>query len=853
MKLPKTYVAKDYETDIYALWEKSGTFKPRRSGQPYSIVMPPPNANADLHIGYELTAVLEDIASRYHRAKGESVLLLPGADHAGFETQSVYEKRLAKEGKSRFDFTREELYQQIWDFVALNRGNFTTQMRKMGISCDWNHFTFTLDDKIISRAYQTFKKMWDEGLIYRGERLVNFCTFHGTAFADIEVVHKEEKGHLWYINYPLVDGSGDLTVATTRPETMLGDTAVAVNPKDDRYERFVGKTVRLPLTHREIPVITDEFVDIDYGTGAVKVTPAHDFNDFDIGKRHDLPSMSIIDHEGKLVDVPEPYLGLSLEEGRQRVVGDLEEQGALVKTADIVHSVGHCYKCDTVIQPLLREQWFVDMKPLAKKAIEALGSGKVTFYPEGKKQQLINYLEGLYDWNISRQIAWGIPIPAYQNVDDPDDWIYDERVSQEIIKVGDKTYRRDPDVFDTWFSSSSWPYATLDFPDSEDFKNFYPLSLMETGGEILYPWVSRMLMLGLYVTGEVPFREVYIHGYIMAEDGSKMSKSLGNVVNPMPLIEDYGSDALRMGIISGRVPAVNRGYDSRRVEEARNFCNKVWNISRFIEGIVGDDFDRTQPVEPSAMTDHWILAQLKRCQASVCADLDGYRFAEAYETLYHFVWDDLADWYIEASKAEPKQAMLGYLLESILVLLHPFAPFVTETIWQTLAWENDSILASRELKPVIDFDDRQARQFSDIQSLVSEIRFILKTLRLTGVTLYHDNEALVSDNSEVIKRLAGLAAIDESQDKNGLELISTEFNCWLNIDKDAASDYVKELKVKTIKQEALVKQLEGRLANTSYTDNAPETVVDQTRAQLEEAKLMLSNMQAEEKRFGAKD
>jgi valyl-tRNA synthetase len=407
----------------------------------------------------------------------------------------------------------------------------------------------------------------------------------------------------------------------------------------------------------------DDFVDPKFGTGAVKITPAHDQNDYEAGKRHSLPMITVIGTDGHMTsDVPEAYRGLTVQEARDKVVADLDEAGALVKTEEHLHNVGHCYKCDTVIQPLLRDQWFVDMQPLAKPAIEALEAKKITFYPEAKREQLIRYLEGLRDWNISRQIAWGIPIPAFQNVDNPEDWIYDERVDQEIITVDGKTYHRDPDVFDTWFSSSSWPYATLDYPDSDDFKQFYPLSLMETGGEILQPWVSRMIMLGLYVTGEIPFKEVYIHGYVMAEDGAKMSKSLGNVVDPLPVIAEYGSDALRMGIINGRQAAVNRGYDQRKVEDGRNFANKLWNIARYIENLVGDTTEREQP-KPVSAADHWVLSKLQQSQETIGLYLDTYRFSEAYETLYHFVWDDVADWYIEASKAAPNLPLLMHVLE----------------------------------------------------------------------------------------------------------------------------------------------------------------------------------------------
>lgn len=848
MKLPKTYEPGLYEADIYALWEKSGTFKPSGKGKPYSIVMPPPNANGNLHIGYELTAVVEDIPVRYHRLRGYNTLLLPGADHAGFETQVVYEKKLAREGKSRFDFSREELYRQIWDFVALNRGNFELQMRRMGTSCDWSRFTFTLDPKIVSRAYATFKKLWDDGLVYRGERLVNFCTFHGTAFADIEVEYKEEQSHLWFIRYPLTDGSGSITVATTRPETMFGDTAVAVHPADERYKRFIGKTVKLPLTERELPVIADDFVDREFGTGAVKITPAHDPNDFEAGKRHDLPMVTVIDFEGKMnAEVPEVYRGLTVDEARQRVAADLEEQGALEKTEEYTHSVGHCYKCGTVIQPLLRDQWFIDMEPLAKEAIKRLEDKEVAFYPDAKREQLIAYLKGLHDWNISRQIAWGIPIPAFQNVDNPDDWIYDERVDQEIIEVEGKTYHRDPDVFDTWFSSSSWPYATLGYPESDDFKTFYPLSLMETGGEILYPWVSRMIMLGLYVTGKVPFKAVYIHGYVMAEDGSKMSKSVGNVVDPMPVIDQYGSDALRMGIIAGRAPAVNRGYDPRRVEEARNFCNKLWNIARYTESVAGKA--KPDTAKPETATDHWILTKLQQLQQGLEHELDAYRFSEAYERLYHFVWDDLADWYIEASKVAPNTDLLMRILRDTLTLAHPFAPFVTETIWQTLAGADESILAVQAWPQIPSADEQKAAEFDSIRTIVTEARFITKTLGVNEATLYYTDVPFLTENADLIKRLARLSGVAEVRDGNGLFLTSTPYRSWLDIDQTTASRFVAQLEARKSAQAAVVKRLEDRLANKAYTGKAPRHVVDETKTQLKEAKAQLEAITGEYERF----
>lgn len=850
MKLPKVYEPHLYEADIYALWEKAGAFAPAGKGKSYSVVVPPPNANGNLHIGHALTLALQDVAVRYHRLKGERALLLPGADHAGFETQVVFEKQLAKEGKSRFDYTRENLYEEIWKFVAENRQNFEAQFRRIGAGVDWSHYTFTLDDKIVRRAYITFKKMWDEGLIYRGERLVNFCTFHGTAFADIEVSYKEAKTKLWYIRYPLTDGKGEIVVATTRPETMLGDTGVAVHPDDERYKNFLGKTVKLPLTDREIPVIADEFVDRTFGTGAVKLTPAHDQNDYDAAERHALPKITVINHEGKLsADVPAPYRSLTVLEARKKVVGDLEKLGVLAKTEELTHNVGHCYKCDTVIEPLLRDQWFVHMRPLAKKAIAALKADKIQFYPEGKKQQLITYLENLRDWNISRQIAWGIPIPAFQNVDDPDDWIYDERVNEEILSFEGKTYHRDPDVFDTWFSSSSWPYATLDFPDSDDFKDFYPLSLMETGGEILYPWVSRMLMLGLYVTGEIPFKAVYIHGYVLAEDGAKMSKSVGNVINPLEVIEQYGSDALRMGIINGRVPAVNRGYDHRKVEDARNFANKLWNIARYVEDKTDQSGRGSSEPDLKTAADHWLLDKLQHTTSEMSADLGNYRFAEAYDRLYHFVWDDLADWYIEASKTQPNSSVLAFALESVLKLAHPFAPFVTETIWQTLSWQPDTLLATARWPHIPGSDDKQSRDFERIKEIVSEARTILKNLGVSKAALLH-NSKFVTTHAELIQRLARLKAVRPAeQGSEGVRLTQTTEPVWLDIDADTARAYINKLKQQQKAAENAIAQLEGRLSNKNYVEQAPEAVVRQSRDQLAEAQTRLKAIREEAGRF----
>ena len=852
MKLAKTYQPDLYESDIYALWEQSGAFTPLKKGAPYSLVVPPPNANGNLHMGHALSFAMQDIAARYHRLKGERVLFVPGADHAGFETQVVFERELDKQGKSRFDYSREELYNQIFSFVDQNRDNFQTQIRKLGASVDWSRYVFSLDQTIVKQAYATFQKMWQEGLIYRGERLVNFCTFHGTAFADIEVDYQEEQGHLWKIRYPLSDGSAELVVATTRPETLLGDTAVAVNPSDKRYTAVVGKSVKLPLTNREIPVIADNYVDTSYGTGALKVTPAHDQNDFEIAARHDLPYVSVIGFDGKMMhNVPEPYRGLSVKEAREAVLKDLKDQGLLVGAEELTHSVGHCYKCATLIEPLLKEQWFIDIKPLAKSALEAIRAGKLAFMPRSKQAQLERYLENIKDWNISRQIVWGIPIPAFQNEEDPGDWIYDDRVDQEVITVDNKHYRRDPDVFDTWFSSSSWPYQTLGFPESKDFHDFYPLSLMESGFDLLFPWISRMLMLGLYVTNDIPFKEVYLHGMITDAQGRKMIKSIGNVTDPIELIAKYGSDALRIGVITGQTPGNNQPFVEAKVVGGRNFINKLWNIARFSEGVI-DSFE-TQDATPATPIDHWILQRYALTKQSYLKLMDGYRFYEAYEAVYRFIWDDLADWYLEASKVQPNKPLLAALLKGALVLVHPFAPFVSETIWQTLNLSTDGLLSGQQPYELNSANKEQADQFEVVKDLILEIRSLLTATGASKVKLYYRNEPIVASFATLINQLGGTIAVEDGEPGQGIALSNSGLSCWLDIDQESIDHYVKRLEVQIVEKQRLTRQLTDRLANSKYVSQAPKELVNESRAQQVEAEQTLENLLQEKMRFAPHD
>ena len=849
MKLPKAYEPADYEANIYSLWEQSGAFTPKNRGndQTFSLVAPPPNANAKLHIGYGLVVAIEDTLARYHRMQGKATLFVPGADHAGFETWVVYEKKLAAEGISRFDFSREALYGQVWDFVQANKHNFESQLRALGASYDWSAFTFTLDSKVVEQAYKTFKSMWDDGLIYRGKRIVNYCTFHGTSFSDIEVVHEPEKTKLWHIAYALAGGEGEVVIATTRPETKLGQAALMVNPKDKRYKHLIGKEVNQPLVPgRPIKIIGDEYVDMDFGTGVVTVTPGHDTNDFEVAQRHKLPVIELITTEGKMSDnVPQEFRGLSVLEAREAVEKALKEKGCLRKVEDYLHSVAKCYKCGTVIEPLVRDQWFVKMTELAKPAIEALENKKVTFTPDSKRSQVIRYLKEVKDWNISRQIAWGIPIPAFQNVDKPEDWIFDARVDQEEIEVDGQRYRRDPDVFDTWFSSGQWPYVTLNYPDGELYKKFYPLNLMETGGEILYQWVARMIMLGLYTTSEVPFKHVYIHGYVLAEDGAKMSKSLGNTVDPFELIHKYGSDALRMGLLAGRRPGVNQGYHPAKIIGGRNFANKLWNVARFIEDKVGDKHERRYEAAPQTLADHWIVSRFNVAQAEMTKALENYRLSEAYEALTRFVWSELADWYLEAQKVDTNELMLAQMLDNTLKLAHPFAPFVTESIWQTLSWEKENLLAVQPWPKNIQASREEAVKFDEVIGLVSEVRQIITALKASKPSLYFKG-SLLAEQGTLVAKLANLKAVKPLiKPIDGVRLAGTKAEVWLDIDKAKAAHYIKELEERLRATTEVNSRLEDRLGNTAYIQKAPAELVNQTKSELKETGKLLQKIEAE--------
>lgn len=831
MNLPKVYEPGVYEPNTYALWEQAGAFAPTGKGEPYSIVMPPPNANGNLHIGHALSFGLEDVMVRYYRMKGKDAVLIPGADHAGFETWVVYEKQLNEQGKSRFDFSREKLYSMVWDYVEARRGDMELQLRALGVGASWEDAVFTLDNKVIETVYDTFHKLWDEGLIYRGERIVNFCTKHQTSFADIEVAYKEVPGKLYSIAYPLLDRVGEVVVATTRPETLLGDTAIAVHPDDARYKDMVGMTVQVPIVHREIPIIADEGIDPTFGTGAVKVTPGHDPLDFEIGERHKLPIITVIGFDGKITpEASREFAGQSIDEARAGVVKVLESDEQLRKIEDYSHKVGHCYKCGTIIEPLIKDQWFLSVRSLADEAIGAIEAGKVKFTPKNKGKLVVQYLKNLKDWNLSRQIAWGIPIPAFQNVDDHTDWIFDTRVDEPTIVVDGKTYRREEDTFDTWFSSGQWPYITTDYLTDGKLKNFYPTSVMETGVDILYAWVSRMIMLGLYRTGEAPFKEVYLHGLVLDEHGQKMSKSKGNVINPMESIAEYGSDALRLGLVMNRTAGMNQAFSTATVIAGRNFCNKLWNIARFIEPLV-KEFGGVTP-KPDTLADHWVLYKVDEARRSVDELMEKFRFSEAADMVYHTIWNDVADWYLEATKGQPSETVLAWVLETALKIAHPFAPFVTETIWTTMDGDRDLLVKSPWPKKP-DYDRIAAEEFERLKELVSETRFVAKELPGGKQTLLYEHDSLVADNADTIARLANLETVQYVEQPQGLRIAVPNREAWLKVTPDVLYEHQGKLEKRLAECKQRIMQLEARLANKNYVKQAPKKIVEQTKEELE--------------------
>ncbi len=706
IELPKTYDPHSVEKRLYDWWEAQGYFKPiiDPNQKPFVISMPPPNITGALHVGHAITATLEDIMIRWHRMKGKPTLWVPGSDHAGIATQNVVERALEAEGTSRQELGREGFLKRVWQWKEEYGSRITEQHRRLGASCDWERERFTLDEELSRAVRAAFVRLYHKGLIYRGTYLINWCPRCKTAISDLEVIHQEEATKLWYVRYPLEDSEeGEkeyITVATTRPETILGDTAVAVHPDDERYKNMVGRMAILPVLKRRIPIIADEVVDRQFGTGAVKVTPAHDPTDYEIGGRHDLETINVLNEEGTMNEEAGPYVAQDRYQCRRNLVADLEREGLLVKIEDYVHSLGHCQRCDTVIEPRISTQWFVKIRPLAEPAIKAVQEGRIRIIPERFTKVYYTWMENIRDWCISRQLWWGHRIPVWY-CDDCGELIVAMEDPASCAHCGSNKINQDPDVLDTWFSSGLWPFSTLGWPDeSNDMSYFYPTSVMETGYDILFFWVARMIMLGLEMTGDIPFHTVYLHGLVRDELGRKYSKSLGNALDPIEVIEDYGTDALRFSLVTSSTPGNDTKLSLQKVEAARNFANKIWNAARFVVGNLGESYrPATWNLAALTLADRWIISRHNRLIANVTHLMKEYQFGEAGRQIHDFLWNEFCDWYIEISKIRlygdrvrhqmTARRVLVHVLERTLRLLHPFMPFVTEEIWQYLPHGND--------------------------------------------------------------------------------------------------------------------------------------------------------------------
>jgi len=835
-ELDKAYDPSNYEGPIYKQWEDAGAFKPEGNKalqtsdkDSFSIIMPPPNANGDLHAGHAMF-VVEDIMVRYRRMQGHPTLWLPGTDHAGIETQVVFERELAKEGKSRFDFTPAEFYDAVMKYTRSNQHNIIDQLRSLGFSADWSRLKFTLDDDIIDIVYATFKQMHEDGFVYRANRIVNWCPRCNAAFADIEIKHREQKDPLYYIKY------GPFVLATVRPETKFGDTAIAVNPKDERYAKYVGQEIEAEsvLGHTfKIKVIADDHVDPAFGTGAVKVTPAHDPNDWEMGLRHNLEVKQVIGTDGRLTELAGKYAGMLAADARTAVAADMEKKG-LMDHIDMnyTHSVAYHGRCDTLIEPLVTEQWWLGVDKLKKAAIKAVKSGEIKIIPERFEKVYIDWLENLRDWNISRQIWWGIRIPVYYRLGDDNSkkpYIISTDESEAKAYYGEGNYEAETDTFDTWFSSSQWPFATLGYPDSEDYKTFYPTTVMETGRDILFQWVSRMVMLGLYRTGQVPFKNIYLHGLVNDAHGKKMSKSKGNVLNPLELTDKYGTDALRLALTIGITPGNDGALSEAKIEGYRNFCNKLWNVARFILGQLPEGYSPAAPVAKSP-ADAWLLAKLDTAIQDTTKAIEDYRFSEAGQIVYSLLWDDFADWYIEASKVSPNHDLLLHALQIILKLLHPIAPFVTEAIWSHYPWPTEQLIT--EPWPVVDTTGTKdelsdAVQFESVKSVVQATRTVSAEEQLTKPVILTTSKQLL-ESTDLIKRLARAADVKLVQKGSGLYL-GTSIPAWIEATSEQIQKRKLRLEGEINAKQAFIATLDARLNNPGYMKNAPEALVADTK------------------------
>ncbi len=855
--IPTTYDPRLVEDKWYSYWEDNGFFhadvKPGQ--EPFCIVMPPPNVTGQLHMGHALDNTLQDILTRWKRMQGYNALWLPGTDHAGIATQARVEEHLAGEGLSRYTLGREEFLKRVWSWKEKYGSRITTQLRRIGSSCDWRRERFTMDEGCSEAVLEVFIKLYRRGLIYRDYYITNWCPKCHTTISDIEVEHLDRPGHLYYMKYPLKEGDGHVVIATTRPETMLGDVAVAVHPEDKRYEGMVGKTLILPLVGREMPVIADEYVDPSFGTGAVKITPAHDPNDFEVGIRHNLPQVKVIDKYGRMSEeAGSRYQGLDRYECRKKIVRDLEKQGCLLKTEDHDHAVGHCYRCNTVIEPMLSRQWFVKMKPLAEPAIQAAKEGRVRFIPERFTKIYLNWMENIRDWCISRQLWWGHRIPVWY-CKDCDEMTVSKKPVSRCEKCGSPNVEQDPDVLDTWFSSALWPFSTLGWPkNTVELAYYYPTSVLVTGRDIIFFWVARMIFSGLAFMNDVPFREVFIHGLVLDALGRKMSKSLGNGVDPIDVIESHGADSLRFMLVTGNTPGNDLRFHFERLEGARNFANKLWNASRFALMNL-EDFDPEGRPGAYTLADRWIISRYQAAVADVTRFLGAYELGEAARVLYEFIWNEFCDWYIELAKPRlygkttpedryTAQHVLASVLKGTLELLHPFMPFITEEIWQHMPGRGVTIMraswpAAREDLLDIEAENEMAL-LMDVTKAIRHIRSEMNVPpgRRAEVLLVVPDEssrAILEANIGYVQDLAKAGvqifpALEEAPEQavhavaKGVEVF-VPLKGLIDIEKESA-----RLRKELAAVEKDLARVRGKLRNPGFLSKAPADVVEKERA-----------------------
>ena len=859
MEMQKTYNPGDFEDRIYAGWENAGCFRAEidKDKVPFTIMMPPPNITGQLHMGHAMDAAMQDTLIRFKRMQGYAALWLPGYDHASIATEVKIVEKLREEGESKQSLGREGFLKRAWEWTEKYGGRITLQQRKLGASCDWSRQAFTMDERCSRAVREAFVNLYKKGLIYRGNRIINWCTQCKTALSDAEVEYAEEAGHFWHIRYPFADGQGEVIVATTRPETMLGDTAVAVNPADERYKALVGKTLRLPLTDREIPVVADEYVDMEFGTGCVKITPAHDPNDFEVGKRHDLPVIRVMNDDGTMNEQAGRYAGQDRYAARQNIVADLEAGGYLVKVEPHVHNVGHCYRCHTTVEPIVSRQWFVKMEPLAKPAIAAVMKNKVKFIPERFTKVYYNWMENVRDWCISRQLWWGHRIPVWY-CDDCGATVCEKEDPAVCPVCGGAHLRQDEDVLDTWFSSALWPFSTLGFPEkTADYEYFYPTDVLVTGYDIIFFWVALMIFSGIEHTGKVPFRDVLIHGLVRDEQGRKMSKSLGNGVDPLEVVQKYGADSLRLSLLTGVGAGNDTRYSDTKVESCRNFINKLWNASRFV--LMNAEGKTIVPVESVRFSpaDKWIISRLQNCIREVTTNLNKYELGVAADLITDFVWGDFCDWYIELSKPalygedEEKKSgalsVLCFVLENALKLLHPFVPFVTEEIWHNLPGKSEKDILMLASFPRYNSKlsyKKEAKSFEGVMEIIKAVRAMKKAAdcppsRKVEVYLVTESKRLVQLNKDSIMKLSGASAVKFAESGAAVEgktvSQATEI-AQIYIPLGELVDIEKEkarLAAEIERVNGEIARAEGKLANAAFVAKAPKKLVDGEREKLE--------------------